>query len=232
MTEKRYTVDEKDAILRDAFRRLEARGFASVWAKHSTPFTALHAECIALMADPAFAAELQTYLRTHSILSRALEMFYTHISMAARARWHQVPEHVKPVAARGWFLGRWIPTFLIIDGPVGRFVCSDTSPLHLYLGPTRPILSAARDFLNDRLFRLLRNGFAHWGFDWEVVGRESYVIAYDWERDLPTAKLHQAEADAFHIIAFSLVEVLDAVFISQRSVRHNRAEHVVGPERG
>ena len=46
---------------------------------------------------------------------------------------------------------------------------------------------------------------------------ESYVIAYDWERDLPTAKLHQAEADAFHIIAFALVEVLDDVFISQRS---------------
>jgi hypothetical protein len=70
--------------------------------------------------------------------------------------------------------------------------------------------------MNDRLFKLLRNGFAHWGFDWEIVGRESYVIAYDWERDLPTAKLHQAEADAFHIVAFALVEVLDDVFISQR----------------
>lgn len=132
-TEKLYTVAEKDTILRDAFRRLKVRGFDSAWSKHPTPFTALHAECLELMADAA--------------------------------------------------------------------------------GNNPPILRAAREFLNDRLFRLLRNGFAHWGFDWEVVGRESYVIAYDWERDLPTAKLHEAEADAFHIIAFALVEVLDDVFI-------------------
>lgn len=50
------------------------------------------------------------------------------------------------------------------------------------------------------------------------------MIAYDWERDLPTAKLHQSEADAFHIIAFALVEVLDNVFISQRSSSDIRAE--------
>lgn len=173
MTEKHYTVAEKDTILRDAFRRLEARGFASAWAKHPTPFTALHAECLELMTDAAFATELQTYLRTHSIVPRGLTMFYTYISMAARARWDEVPEHIRPVAARGWFLGRWLPTFLIIDGPIGRFVCSDTSPLHSRLGPDYPLLSAAREFLNDRLFKLLRNGFAHWGFDWEVVGRES-----------------------------------------------------------
>jgi hypothetical protein len=220
VTEKHSTVAEKDAILRDAFRALDARGFSSPWAKHPTPFTALHAECLEVMAESAFAAELRTYLRTHSIVRRALEMFYTHISMAARARWDEVPEHIRPITARGWFLGRWLPTFLIIDGPIGRFVCSDTSPLYSRLGPNRPILSAARDFLNDRLFKLLRNGFAHWGFDWEVVGRESYVIAYDWERDLPVAKLHQSQADAFHIIAFALVEVLDDVFISQRSGRH------------
>jgi hypothetical protein len=79
------------------------------------------------------------------------------------------------------------------------------------------MLTSARDFLNDRLFRVVRNGFAHWAFDWEVVGRESYIVAYDWERDLPTAKMHQAECDAYQIVAFALVEVLEAVFISRRS---------------
>ncbi len=213
-------MDEKNSILIDAFRRLESRGCTSPWANHAAPFTALHAECQEVMAESAFSAELQTYLRNHSIIPRALEMFYTHISMAARAKWDEVPEHIRPITARGWFLGRWLPTFLIIDGPIGRFVCSDTSPLHSQIGPNRPILSSARDFLDNRLFKLLRNGFAHWGFDWEVVGQESYIIAYDWERDLPTAKLHQAEADAFHIIAFSIVEVIDDVFISQRSIKH------------
>jgi hypothetical protein len=74
-----------------------------------------------------------------------------------------------------------------------------------------PSVGAA--FLNDRIFRLLRNGFAHWAFDWDVVGPDSYVVAYDWERDLPTAKLHLEEADAFHIVAFAVIEILNEVFI-------------------
>jgi hypothetical protein len=168
------------------------------------------------MADPVFAVELRRYLQTHSIVPRAVQMFFTLISLAARARWQDVPEDIRPITARGWFLGRWLPTFLILDGPIGRFLCSDASPLNSQVGPNHPFLTASREFLNDRLFRLLRNGFTHWGFDWEVVGGESYVVAYDWERDLPTAKLHQEEADAFHIAAFALIEILDGVFISKR----------------
>lgn len=216
MTEKRYSATEKDQMLRGAFVRLQTRGLTSAWASHPTPYSALHAECQGLMAQPAFASEMQRYLQAHSIVRRAVQMVYTCISMAARARWDNAPEHVRPLAARGWFLGRWLPTFLVIDGPIGRFLGGDTSPLNHWLGPERPLLTAARDFMNDRLFKLLRNGFAHWGFDWEVVGSESYVVAYDWERDLPTGKLHQTEADAFHIIAFALIEILDDVFISQR----------------
>lgn len=216
LTEKKYTPDEKDTLLRGAFVRLQARGVQSAWSQHPTPYSALHSECSGLMLEDAFRAELEAYLQSHSIVPRALEMLHTSISMAARARWDEVPEHVRPVAARGWFLGRWLPTFLVIDGPIGRFLCGETSPLHNWLGPQRPLLTSARDFMNDRLFKLVRNGFAHWGFDWEVVRGESYVVAYDWERDLPTAKLHQTEADAFHIIAFALIEIVDDVFISQR----------------
>jgi len=71
--------------------------------------------------------------------------------------------------------------------------------------------------LNNRLFRRLRNGFGHWSFDWEVVGTKSYVVAYDWENGTQTARLHQEEADAFHIIAFVLIEILDDVVIRQRN---------------
>ena len=77
------------------------------------------------------------------------------------------------------------------------------------------MLTGARDFFNDRLFRLLRNGFAHWAFHWEVVGGHSYVVANDPDRDLPTAKLHQEEADAFHIAAFAIIEVLNATFLAE-----------------
>lgn len=150
-------------------------------------------------------------------------MFFTFIAMAARAKWQDVPEHFRGVAARGWFLGRWIPTFLIIDGPVGRFVLSDDSPLVTVLASdTKLLLVSVRAFLNDRTFRLLRNGFAHWAFDWDVVGPDSYVVAYDWERDLPTAKLHIEEADAFHIVAFAVIEIFNEVFISPSKMTPNQ----------
>lgn len=106
MTERHYSVTEKDSLLRDVFVRLQARGLTSAWASHPTPYSALHAECQVLMTQPAFAAEMQQYLQTHSIVRRAVQMVYTCISMAARARWADAPEHVRPLVARGWFLGR------------------------------------------------------------------------------------------------------------------------------
>src|SRR5437762_3513491 len=206
---KSYSANEKDAILINAFKCLQSRGIASAWTCSSQPFTDMQSECVRLMKDAGFRTNLAAYLRAHTTLPRAIQMFFTSISMAARAKWDEAPEHIRGVVARGWFLGRWIPTFLIIDGPIGRFMVGDDSPLKRQYGEQFPVLTAAKDFLADRTFKLLRNGFAHWGFDWEVVGAESYVIAYDWERDLPTAKLHQTETDAYHIAAFSLVEVIE-----------------------
>lgn len=212
MTE-RYSTAEKDLMLQDAFAKLKARGISSSWSAAARPYTALRAECRGLMGDAPFRRALADYLRVHTTLPRSVEMLFTCIAMAARAQWHDAPDEIKPVVARGWFLGRWLPTFLIIDGPIGRFMTGDESPLRTRYGTQLPALSSARDFLTDRTFRLVRNGFAHWGFDWEVVGEDSYVVAYDWERDLPVAKLHQSEADAYHIISFALLEILDDVML-------------------
>jgi hypothetical protein len=209
-----YSPLEKDAILCNAFTCLQARGIASAWSRSPQPFTDLKSECVLLMQDAGFRANLGTYLRAHTTLPRAVRMLFTSISMAARAKWQDAPDHIKAVVARGWFLGRWIPTFLIIDGPIGRFLAGDDSPFKTCYGAQFPILTAAKEFLADRTFKLLRNGFAHWGFDWEVVGRDSFVIAYDWERDLPTAKLHQSEADAYHIVTFALVEALEGSMLA------------------
>jgi hypothetical protein len=216
VTEKSYSTLEKDVILREAFAKLKARGVASPWASNTQPFTALSSECRRLMDDEQFRRALHDYVRVHTTLPRAVQMLFTCISMAARAKWQDVPDEIKPVTARGWFLGRWLPTFLIIDGPIGRFIGADDSPFRSRYGSDWPIVTAARDFLGEKTFRLVRNGFAHWGFDWEAVGDNSYVVAYDWERDLPIARLHQSEADAYHIIAFSLVEVLNDVVLSSK----------------
>ena len=168
--------------------------------------------------DSAFRDELRAYLRAHTTLPRSVEMLLTSIAMAADANWRAAPEHLLPIRARGWFLGRWLPTFLIFDGPIGRFMRSDDSPLASRYGSSFPMLTGARDFIADKTFRALRNGFAHWSFDWEVVERESFVVAYEWERDLPIAKLHQAEADAYHIAAFALVENLDSTLLRPRDI--------------
>jgi hypothetical protein len=208
---------DKDAIIRSALGRLTRLVPSSAWRDASEPYTALRAECLVLASDSGFVRDLKRYLTDRSILRRSIVSFFTHISMAARAKWDDAPPDIRPIVARGWFLGRWLPTFLVIDGPVGRFLSGSASPLAARLGSSLPVLTAARDLLAEKSFRSLRNGFAHWGFDWEVVGKESYVVAYDWERDLPIAKLHQEEADAFHICAYSLIEVIDDVLISERA---------------
>lgn len=209
------SVEEKDELLRRAFTALSARGIDSPFTRAPRPFTELLHECQALNSDTAFSAELQRYLRVHSTLPRSLEMFFTYIALSARVDWRSAPDPMRPIAARAWFLGRWLPTFLVLDGPVGRFLCANDSPFNTRIGASLPLLTGARDFFNDRLFRLLRNGFAHWAFHWEVVGGHSYVVAYDPERDLPTAKLHQEEADAFHIAAFAIIEVLNGAFLAK-----------------
>ncbi len=217
--DKVYSATEKDEILRDAFNNLTSKGISSKWANSHHPFTELREESLSLMKDSAFCKDLEDYLKNQKIVAHAVQMFFTQIAMSARANWHDVPDEIRPITARGWFLGRWIPTFLIIDGPIGRFVCKGGSPLFEKLKVQYgiyPLLASARDFLNNKLFTDLRNGFAHWAFDWEVVGSESYVASYNWETGNITAKLHQKEADAFHIIAFALIEVLDEVIISRR----------------
>lgn len=128
MMSKSYSALEKDAILRDAFDKLKARGVASAWSSQRQPFTALRDQCRQLMEDAGFRKALQAYVRAHTTLPRAVQMLFTCISMAPRARWQAVPDDIKPVVARGWFLGRWLPTFLISDGPIGRLLGADDSP--------------------------------------------------------------------------------------------------------
>lgn len=218
-----HTLEEKNRILTNTLLVLQTRLPNSAWLASGAPCKALRAECALLASDAEFMGELRSYLRGRTVLRRAITQLFTHISMAARARWDDAPAEIRSVVARGWFLGRWLPTFLIIDGPIGRFFLNESSPLARRLGTTYPVLSAARDLLNEKTFRALRNAFAHWGFDWEVVGRDSFVVAYDWEHDLPTARLHQEEADAFHICAYAIIEQIDDVLLSGRSPSRDAA---------
>ena len=133
---------------------------------------AIRAECLVLASNPEFAAEMKAYLAARTIVRRAIASFFTHIAMASRAKWDDAPEEHRGVVARSWFLGRWIPTFLVIDGPIGRFfmhVMHDASLLAARLGPHVRAFGGAGS-PRDKTFRTLCNGFAHWGFAWEIGG--------------------------------------------------------------
>src|SRR5579862_4413488 len=108
---------DKDAIIRAALDRLTRLVPANAWRDASEPYTALRAECLLLASDPAFVHDLKRYVADRSILRRSITSFFTHIAMAARAKWDDAPPGIRPIVARGWFLGRWLPTFLVIDGP-------------------------------------------------------------------------------------------------------------------
>ncbi|MCA9986253.1 MAG: hypothetical protein KDE59_18220, partial [Anaerolineales bacterium] len=68
--------------------------------------------------------------------------------------------------------------------------------------------------LDNRDFKMLRHGLAHWNFDWNV-SNNIHLIAYDKDGDSISTKLLLSEVDAFHIIAFALVEILNEVFFQQ-----------------
>jgi hypothetical protein len=206
---------QKDAQLREVLAKLHARGVRSKWTTSTQPFTGLWNECAMLVQDAEFCKELDDYLRVRTTIPRAVEMLFTTVAMAATADWKSAPEEYRGIGARGWFIGRWLPTFLIIDGPLGRLLDGDDSPLKHRYGQALPLFTGARDLVMDRTFRLIRNSLAHWSFHWKVVGSESYLVAYDWERDLPQAKLHLSEADAYHLAAFAVVEILHDVILKR-----------------
>jgi hypothetical protein len=204
--------DQKDLQLHIAFEELRTLGVVSAWTNSPTPYTSLRSECQRLMKDRGFTAEMSGFLESRGMLGRSVQMFFTLIAMTARADWRTGPESIRSVLARGWFLGRWIPTFLIIDGPIGRFFCRP-SPLQQFLDEQHPLLCGASEFLGNRLFREVRHGFAHWAFDWESSSGDSTLVIYDRERDRSIARLHQRQADAFHIAAYALIEVWDEVVL-------------------
>lgn len=71
---------------------------------------------------------------------------------------------------------------------------------------------AARNLLGDRTFVAIRNSFAHWSFGWETIQREHWIVVYDENSGIETMRFHQRQGDALHLIAWAIVETLNAVF--------------------
>ena len=160
-------------------------------------------------------ADVSSYLGRNPSVGSAVEMLFTSIAMSARADWRATPVSVRGVAARGWFLGRWIPTFLVLDGPMMRFLNSEA--FRRQTGSV-VLLRAVRAFFSNRDFMLLRHAFAHWSFSWRTDGNDSEILALGRSPG-EEVRLSRAEADAFHIITFALVEAVHGVFLEGRRAR-------------
>jgi len=202
----------KDELLSELLRHLPPRGMAKRWAVLPQPHTALALECqhlaTALKQDPEFGL----YLRRHPIIRQSTDTMLAQFAMVANVRWQSVPELVQPLARRGWHIARWLPTFLIVDGPLGRVLRSAESPLNRVLCSRKgeyPILAEARDAFNHETFRLVRNGVAHWAFLWQETSGGSQLVILDESSGAPTITVTLVEAEAMHLLAFSIVEALD-----------------------
>jgi hypothetical protein len=201
---------DRDEHLLRAFTALEARIRPSEWTRSSAPFRDLEDCFRSLAAQQRVVDDVAQYLRANPVLENSIEMLFTSISMSARARWSAAPEHIRGVVARGWFLGRWLPTFLVLDGPIQRFLKSKA--FSRQNEPASSMLKAVRSFFDTKEFMLLRHAFAHWSFRWEVINGDSVIIGTN-DANVENVRVRRAEADAFHIITFALIEVLNDVFL-------------------
>lgn len=200
---------DRDAHLRRAFATLDSRVKSSAWTSSNKPYSEMIAAFRDLYSQDDVRADVSAYLASNPSVGSAVEMLFTSIAMSARADWRATPVSMRGVAARGWFLGRWIPTFLVLDGPIMRFLKSEA--FRRQTGSSL-LFKAIRAFFMNRDFMSLRHGFAHWSFSWEVEGGDSLITALGLDSGEQVQVL-RTEADAFHIVTFALVEAVHDVFI-------------------
>ncbi|MFI5072887.1 MAG: hypothetical protein ACHP8A_18580 [Terriglobales bacterium] len=213
---------QKNQLLRTMLTQLAVRKIGKIWANTQAPYSALVYECKLLRDDKVFLDDLSKYLDKNPIIHQSVSTLLAHIAMAANARWQDTPRAVQMLSRRGWHIGRWIPTFLIIDGPLARLFKDKHSPIVRLLKlkySEYPILSQARDiFIHDE-FRLIRNGIGHWSFIWEDKEPDDLIQIFDEKTNRCTLTITKSDAEAFHLTAFSIVEILDVNLLTPANYR-------------
>lgn len=168
-----------------------------------------------LLANRGIAVRL--YLAQTPIIEQSMRMLLAHLAMASAVRWQDTAPILRPLARQGWHLGRWLPTFLLIDGPFGRLFRGVDSPVSQALRSDRaafPLLTAARDAFNHDLFRRLRNGFGHWSFICDDSGTEAQIRIIHWETGRDELRIGLLEAEALHFFTYCIIEAVDEAMFS------------------
>lgn len=205
-------VVDKDPLLRELLPVLAARRLVTGWAASATPYADLERDCRSACADAQDLQALASYLRANSVIQATVKTLLASFAMTANTKWQDVPVLQQPLARPGWHVARWLPTFLIIDGPLGRVLRDADSPLNAILRrrpQSYPALEQGRDLFNDDFFRIVRNGFGHWSFVWRDAGDDPRIDIIDWKTGATTATLTLLDAEALHVASFSIIEALD-----------------------
>jgi hypothetical protein len=213
---------EKDKLLQHLLQTLSGRRIAKGWAGSAEPYSELLRECRAIAGDSANEGTFRAYLQENPIIQQTVETLLAHSAMISSTRWQDVPDILQPLARRGWHIARWLPTFLIVDGPLGRFLKAPDSPLNVLLRKEHakyPVLAQVRDIFNNDLFRQVRNGVGHWSFLWQEGSTDSELVMIDWKSGKTTTTVTLLEAEALHLIAFSVIEALDQEVFSHVNPR-------------
>ena len=213
-----FSQQSKDDLLRSLLPLLANRGMARKWATSAEPYSDLARECLTLANYTLTREAFRSYLQANPIIQTTVGMLLSHMAMAASVRWQDTPLQVQPLAKRGWHINRWLPTFLVIDGPLGRFLKAPDSPLNALLRKEHtsyPTLAQARDAFNHEIFRLVRNGVGHWSFEWLEDGNTPHISMIDWESGQSTVTVTLLEAEALHIVSFAVIEALDMGIFSR-----------------
>jgi hypothetical protein len=214
---EKNSTHSKDQQLSSAFLRLKSLVSQSEWTKSRTPYEDLDRSFEAVAAEPDGREDLANSLNAIPFLTGAMGTFFSAIAMAANAQWWQLPLPHRGPAARGWFIGRWLPTALVVDGPIIRFLKSPA--FRRAGGQSVAQVRAARRFLQEKTVVNFRHALAHWSFTWQTRADGNYVVCH--EPDGKCFSLHQEEADAIHIVTFAIVDVLYS-----RCLEHPRSEGV------
>lgn len=225
---------DQEALLKRLLLILADRGLVRNWSAMDAPRDALTQECRRLGADSDLKRELEPYLRARPIIVQSVRTFLSYIAMAANTRWQDTPEVVHSLSQFGWSFQRWLPTFLIIDGPLGRLLRQGDSPLNIHLRGRHaayPALSQARDLFKEKLFQVTRNGMAHMSFTTEVQKGVTWINIIAEDTGRVATRLTSLEADALHLASFTIIETVDREIFDQvleRKVVHLDAGRTIG----
>ncbi len=203
---------KQDKLLHELLKVLARRGIAKKWSISPRPHSDLLEECQKLLNDPAYKASFLAYLEANPIVRETVETTLAAFSMSTMTKWQDVPMPAQILARRGWHINRWLPTFLLVKGPLGYFFTKPASPLNALLKQEHSkyrTLAYARDVLNHDLFRRVRNGVAHWSFFWKETAEGSLLMIINEESGAVDAEVALLEAEALHLVAFTTVEILD-----------------------